>query len=170
MRLYLGEYEPGEESEFTSWPSRMRSDDDVHRVLVHIFQCRDLPAADDNGVSDPYLKIQNFGGKDDFKTITIEDSINPIYYESIEMYFQFNDIHLAPPLVVDIFDYDQFSPDDFIGRALAYLDEFDYSEDPDRPGKPQWVKVTPGIEKDQPLGEILVGLNVLDPELEYNLQ
>ena len=87
--------------------------------MLDNFKCRDLPAADDNGVSDPYLKIQNFGGKDDFKTATIEDSINPIYYESIRMFMQYNEIHLAPPLVVDIYDYDTFSSDDFIGRALA---------------------------------------------------
>lgn len=148
----------------------MRSDDDVHRVLVHLFQCRDLPAADDNGVSDPYLKIQNFGGKDDFKTQVIEDSINPIYYESIDMYYQFNELHLAPPLVIDIYDYDTFSSDDFIGRALCYLDEFEEFDDPEKPGKPRWIKVTPGIEKDQPLGEILVSVQVLDPELEYDLQ
>lgn len=71
MRLYIGESDPKTKSEFVSWPSRMRRDDDVHRVLLHIFQCRDLPAADDNGMSDPYLKINNFGGKDDFKTATI---------------------------------------------------------------------------------------------------
>ena len=120
-------------------------------------------------MSDPYLKIQNFGGKDDFKTATIEDSINPIYYESIAMWMQYNEIHLAPPLVIDIYDYDTFSSDDFIGRALAYLDEFDYEEDPETPGKPRWIPVTPGIEKDQPLGEILVGVNVLDPEVEVDV-
>ena len=42
------------------------------------------------------------------------------------MYFQFQDINLAPPLVIDIFDYDQFSSDDFIGRSISYLHEFEY--------------------------------------------
>lgn len=56
--------------------------------------------------------------------------MNPIYYETFDMYIQFNDIHLAPPLVIDIFDYDTFSSDDFIGRALAYYDELGYSTSP----------------------------------------
>ena len=38
MRLYFGMYEPGEEGSFKSWPSRMRSDDDVHNIVVHAFQ------------------------------------------------------------------------------------------------------------------------------------
>lgn len=38
MRLYFAMYEPGEEQEFKSWPSRMRSDDDVHNIVVHAFQ------------------------------------------------------------------------------------------------------------------------------------
>lgn len=30
-------------------------------VRVHVFQCRDLPAADDDGMIDPYLKINVLG-------------------------------------------------------------------------------------------------------------
>lgn len=59
---------------------------------------------------------------------------------------QFNSVHLAPPLVIDIYDYDSFSSDDFIGRAIAHYDEFEYSTSPEDAGKPKWIKVTPGME------------------------
>ena len=36
MRIYLGETEI--DQGFKTWPSKMRGDDDIHRVLVHIFQ------------------------------------------------------------------------------------------------------------------------------------
>ena len=42
MRLYFGMYEPGEEGSFKSWPSRMRSDDDVHNIVVHAFQVGEM--------------------------------------------------------------------------------------------------------------------------------
>ena len=36
MRMYLGDAQ--DDQGFKTWPSKMRGDDDIHRVLVHLFQ------------------------------------------------------------------------------------------------------------------------------------
>ena len=54
----------------------------------------------------------------------IEDSVNPIYYETIEMLYDFADLDSAPPIVLNIWDHDDAlldSSDDFLGRSVIYL-------------------------------------------------
>ena len=48
------------------------------KVRAYIFQCRDLPAADSDGTSDPFLQI--IDSDTPKKTAVINDNLNPIYY------------------------------------------------------------------------------------------
>jgi hypothetical protein len=41
------------------------------------------------------------------KTENCEDTNNPIYYETKEIIYQFDDIESAPPIVLNIFDFDE---------------------------------------------------------------
>ena len=48
-----------------------------------IYLCRDLPAADKEGTSDPFIRIWDTVPEEK-KTAVIEDNTNPLYYEVVE--------------------------------------------------------------------------------------
>ena len=50
-------------------------------LRVHIYQCKDLPAADDDGTSDPYIKVTIAGQTQ--KTRVIPDTCYPRYYQTL---------------------------------------------------------------------------------------
>lgn len=92
-------------------------------VRAYIYQCRDLPAADDNGASDAYCVVWDKSSKTR-RTKTIEDNMNPLFYETLELEYEvrdINDISTYPPFIVDVWDEDNElfdSTDDFLGRAI----------------------------------------------------
>jgi hypothetical protein len=58
----------------------------LFKVRAYIFQCRDLPAADSDGTSDPAVQIHGDGSTgNDVKdwTSVIEDNMNPLFYETL---------------------------------------------------------------------------------------
>ena len=75
-----------------------------HKVRAYIFQCRDLPAADSDGTSDPFLELIDSDGSQ--KTQTVNDNLNPIYYEAIDMMHEANSIEDLPPFIIDCYDED----------------------------------------------------------------
>jgi hypothetical protein len=95
-----------------------------------------LPSADDDGASDPFVRIWT-RGDEIVKTDVIEDSANPMFMEAkeIELDFGYYDDYSetikldkgdVPPLIMDINDFDEggiFSSDskDFLGRATIDL-------------------------------------------------
>ena len=46
------------------------------KIRAYIYQARDLPAADADGTSDPYVKVWDMS-EEDKKTKVIEDTTNP---------------------------------------------------------------------------------------------
>ncbi len=56
----------------------------VKTVRAYIYQCRDLPAADEDGQSDPFIKVWD-STPDEKKTIVIEDNNNPLFYQTLEL-------------------------------------------------------------------------------------
>ena len=76
----------------------------------------------------------------------MEDTNNPIYYETREIAFEFNHLERAPPIILNIWDVDDDlfdSTDDFIGRAVVHLKDIpdgDLSTD-DRIPYPVWWPV-----------------------------
>ena len=111
------------------------------RVIIraYIYQCRDLPAADSNGTSDPFVKVWDMSGKQK-KTSVVEDNNNPTYYETLELEYEVRDIKdrkCYPPFILDVFDSDAENlldrSDDYLARAVidpATLgDSLEVSED-----------------------------------------
>ena len=92
-------------SQFPAWkkppPRRLNS----KKIRCFIFQCRGIPAADEDGSSDAYISIWNQEGTE-MKTKTIEDSLNPIYFETVELLYDMADLDQAPPIVLNIWDQD----------------------------------------------------------------
>jgi len=63
---------------------------------------------------------------EEYKTAVIEDSLNPIYFETIEMLYDMADLkrylHVAPPIVLNLWDRDgMLESDDFLGRCTIKL-------------------------------------------------
>ena len=113
------------EQHYESWPYSWSLADDVWQMVLHVYQLRDLPSADSSGSSDPYVKLHNFGGSQELRTKTIKECLNPIYYQSIPFYHQFNKPQYAPPIIMDIYDWDALDSDDFVGRAMTTLDKWE---------------------------------------------
>lgn len=92
-------------------------------VRMYIFQCRDIPAADDDGLTDCYIKIWNQYGKDK-RTKTIDNSVNPTFYQTIDVGFDFEDrFSNAAPLILNLWDANQRiagvgSKDVYLGSAI----------------------------------------------------
>ena len=110
---------------FDAWrkppPRRLGS----KKIRCFIFQCRDIPSADEDGASDSYIQVWN-PSNEDLRTRRIDDSVNPIYYDTIEMLYDFADIESAPPIIFNVMDHDDAlfdSTDDFLGRAVIYLQD-----------------------------------------------
>ena len=133
-------------------------------MRAYIFQCRDLPYADDDSQSDPFVVMWSHLTKGidlKIKTNVIEDNNNPIFYEYlhvpvVETYGGETDL---PPFIFDIYDKDAIT-DDYIGRSVIYVDEAAKGDTIDIPD-PKWhpVRVRPGGPTQ---GEILVSFTVVD--------
>jgi len=92
------------------------------RVRAYIYQCRDLPAADSNGTSDPYILVWDTTATDKVrkKTKVVEDNCNPLFYQTIEMDYEVeneDDLESYPPFIFDVFDHD----DDLFDKTPDYL-------------------------------------------------
>lgn len=100
------------------------------KIRCFIFQCKDLPPADCDGSSDPYISLWN-PEKKKIETQVIEDNNNPLFYEVLELYYDYDDIKDAPPVVLNIWDRDEniLDDDDYLGRCVVYLDEASICDD-----------------------------------------
>lgn len=50
------------------------------KVRAYIYQCKDLPSGDEDGLSDPFIKIWD-KLREVPETKVIQDTLNPIFYE-----------------------------------------------------------------------------------------
>ena len=142
-------------------------------MRCYIFQCRDLPSADDDGSSDPFLQIFNTDG-DDVRSSVIDDNLNPIYYESRTFDYEFNGgIKNAPPIIISAFDTDAgfiSSSNDYLARAVIYLDNASVNEDETQIPDPKWHDFKFGIKSTDPsCGQILCSFTVLDAGKEFTI-
>jgi len=98
-----------------------------YRVRLFIFQCRDIPAADDNGLSDCYIKVWNNSEKEIRSKTTCEETLNPVFYETLEFFYDMgNTLESCPPLLINLWDKDpviKLTGDDFLGMALLHLNK-----------------------------------------------
>jgi Ca2+-dependent lipid-binding protein len=110
--------------EHKAWKYKPKSKIETVTIRAYVYQCKDLPAADSNGSSDPYVKLWDMSGKNK-KTKVIEDNTNPLYYETIDLEYEVRDIkdlESYPPFIFDLFDEDAElfdSSDDFLARAIV---------------------------------------------------
>jgi Ca2+-dependent lipid-binding protein len=154
---------------FDAWkkapPKRLSS----WKLRTYIYQCKDLPAADSNGSSDPYIEVWSTDKKK-CKTPVVEDNCNPIFFSTLDVYLDFATKVDAPPIILNIWDEDTDlldSTDDFIGRAVIDINDAAISEDDTIP-EPKWHKVVMGFSNDGPsIGEILVSFSLVPDDYRF---
>ena len=146
----------------------------MSKVRCYLFQCRNLPAADDDGASDPIITIFNtinLDVEDRMKsqvkeTQKIDNNCDPMFYEVLELAIDYFEGEDFPPFIFDVYDVDKalITKDtrDYLGRAVIQLkdssyktvDEMTDSEDL-KPDVPKWhpIRYAAGMPAS---GEILV--------------
>lgn len=93
------------------------------KVFITIIEARNLPAADTNGKSDPYVRIKNvkglgMHGKDYEKTKVVEKTLNPTFNESFTFSYDFS----LSKLVFKVYDQDRFTQDDFLCKTKVPIE------------------------------------------------
>jgi hypothetical protein len=138
-----------------------------YQMRLHIFQCKNIPAADSNGLSDPFLKIK-YLGKDTLKTETKKKTVFPTWYTTLV----YDDVQIphadlfafAPPVSVRLYDEDAGGlTNEYQGRCMVHMkdhaivsDEKDVTKLPD----PKWVEFFFEVPKDSQ-GELLISVQLV---------
>jgi len=92
--------------DYDAWKNNPAKRAHAIKIRAYIYQCKDLPAADSDGTSDPYIKVWDMSDKDK-KSSVIEDTTNPLYYEIVELEYEVRDdedLETYPPFILDLFD------------------------------------------------------------------
>ncbi|KFP61170.1 hypothetical protein N322_02300, partial [Cariama cristata] len=121
---------PTETTKSTSHPItgeiqlQINYDKHLGNLIIHILQARNLAPRDNNGYSDPFVKVYLLPGRGaEYKRRTkyIQKSLNPewnqtVIYKNISM-----EQLKKKTLEVTVWDYDRFSSNDFLGEVLIEL-------------------------------------------------
>ncbi|KAG8439984.1 hypothetical protein GDO86_005959 [Hymenochirus boettgeri] len=99
-------------------------DKHLGNLIIHILQARNLAPRDNNGYSDPFVKLYLLPGRGaEYKRRTkyVQKSLNPewnqtVIYKNISM-----EQLKKKTLEVTVWDYDRFSSNDFLGEVLIDL-------------------------------------------------
>ncbi|ODV97927.1 hypothetical protein PACTADRAFT_47760 [Pachysolen tannophilus NRRL Y-2460] len=121
----------------------------IGKLTVTVVSASDLPAADSNGKSDPYVKLfLNNEEQEFFKTKTIKKTLNPTFNETTVI-----DIgnRIDSTIAVKASDWDiGIESDDILGNGIAYLKDISIDG-------PSEVKVPlVGEDGKSPAGEVLL--------------
>jgi hypothetical protein len=135
-------------------------------VRVHVYQARDIEAADSNGLSDPYIIVKIAGQEK--QTETRYKTLYPTYYQV----FDFDDCQLSnlreymPPVSFVLWDYD-IDGSDYLGTAHFNMNNA-YMHGLDTEKEPSWIPFFKEEMGDSE-GEILVKVEIFrkdDPSMK----
>ncbi|KAI1283289.1 C2 domain-containing protein [Xylaria sp. FL0933] len=90
-------------------------------LRVDVLDAADLPAADSNGKSDPYIKFE-LNGVEVFKSKTQKKTLNPVWNEFFEVAVP---SRTAAKFQCKVYDYDFADKPDFLGGAHINLEQLD---------------------------------------------
>ncbi|XP_063783007.1 protein piccolo isoform X2 [Pseudophryne corroboree] len=119
-------------------------DKHLGNLIIHILQARSLVPRDNNGYSDPFVKVyllpgrgqvmvvQNASAEYKRRTKYVQKSLNPewnqtVIYKNISM-----EQLKKKTLEVTVWDYDRFSSNDFLGEVLIDLSNASYLDNTPR--------------------------------------
>ncbi|XP_016064438.1 PREDICTED: intersectin-2 isoform X1 [Miniopterus natalensis] len=95
-----------------AYQARSQKTSGIGRLMVHVIEATELKACKPNGKSNPYCEISM--GSQSYTTRTLQDTLNPKWNFNCQFFIKdlYQDV-----LCLTMFDRDQFSPDDFLGRT-----------------------------------------------------
>lgn len=98
----------------------------TNRLSVTAIACKRLPAMDNNGMSDPYLKVTILPEKrPKFETRIIRNCLNPLFDETFLFNIPFTDLS-RKSLQIVAYDFDRLSKDDKIGQITVPFEAIDF--------------------------------------------
>ncbi|NWU18478.1 PCLO protein, partial [Cephalopterus ornatus] len=109
-------------------------DKHLGNLIIHILQARNLAPRDNNGYSDPFVKVYLLPGRGEYigvifladaeykrRTKYVQKSLNPEWNQTV-IYKNISTEQLKKKtLEVTVWDYDRFSSNDFLGEVLIEL-------------------------------------------------
>jgi len=95
-------------------------------IIVAVMSASGLPRMDENGLSDPFVKISF--GIDEVQTNYVPVTLNPIWNQLFCFKLHPELINSQKEIHFDIYDFDTFKDPDFIGHTTLKVDDIDGSE------------------------------------------
>lgn len=146
------------------WEAKLESSlgKSTKKLVCSLYQCKNLPPADPTGLADPYVKV--LCGASEYSTDknAKEGILNPIWYESFSMNVTIGSIDTAPPIIIQVWDYDIGSSDDIMG--ICTIDMSTVPINPEVSPRPEWHKLSLGSEETEE-GEILISFMIVDSKV-----
>lgn len=155
-------------NDYPNWKAKMKKRPNVYKVRAFCFQARDLPAADENGTSDPFVRINDCSGTQESKVIF--DNVNPIWYQTLELSYEAAHLEDIPPIIVDLFDMEVktigSNTTEFLSRAILRIPDIEpYAEDNSCP-TPKWYPLYFN-QNGAMSGEILMSFAIVDDDHQF---
>lgn len=92
-------------------------------LFVHVFQGKCLPATDFDGLLDPYVKVACVGSEG--KVSTRMSTRDPCFYETVVLDVELpQDEKFLPKVSLQVYDWDRYDTDDYVGGLKFSLAEF----------------------------------------------
>ncbi|KAH7819075.1 putative myoferlin-like protein [Monocercomonoides exilis] len=125
------------------------------QVRAHLYQAKELPAADATGTSDPFVLV-TYGGRQ-AKTRVVQKSLYPVWYQTLCLNVSLpEDPLLAPPLIVSIYDHNSVSKNTLIGRVEVPFNQMTRHV----ANEPRWHELYVG-DTDEKEGSLLASFQLL---------
>ena len=138
-QVYVGFYLTAAEPQAPSIPIRGSivmpgiSSHDLQEYAIEacVHQARQIPSGDENGLSDPFVRINWATGC--AQTGTKLETLNPIFNEMVLCYADAKP--RFPDIVVELWDWDAIGRNTFLCKTVV---PFEDAEDPTKAGKRKW--------------------------------
>ena len=164
VRVYIGPYDIDNDDPATdNWKRVKKPDFENWTLYTHLFQCRGLPAADKNGLADPYLTVYCNGSEASTKDHPIESTLNPRWYETLVQDVSILSLKDSAPIILYIYDHDAIDADDIMGVSVVEMTEA--TIDAEIAPRPKWRPLGLG-RKGTEKGEILVSFSLVNQSRE----
>ncbi|XP_065667144.1 synaptotagmin-1 [Hydra vulgaris] len=155
------------EPKFSIVPGKVRFsleyDEEAEVLKVTIIEAQNLPAADEGGASDPYIRVMlKPDTRRRYETIVLDKTLNPKYDQT----FEFKKLPISEllnrTLSILAIDFDQLPEHDILGMAEIPMIDFDLSSPVE-----VWRTLIPGYDLNNPgefikaesdYGDICIGL------------
>eukprot|EP00633_Aureoumbra_lagunensis_P005480 CAMPEP_0197308502 /NCGR_PEP_ID=MMETSP0891-20130614/6865_1 /TAXON_ID=44058 ORGANISM="Aureoumbra lagunensis, Strain CCMP1510" /NCGR_SAMPLE_ID=MMETSP0891 /ASSEMBLY_ACC=CAM_ASM_000534 /LENGTH=1990 /DNA_ID=CAMNT_0042792899 /DNA_START=20 /DNA_END=5992 /DNA_ORIENTATION=+ len=124
-------------------------------LRVYVFQARHLPASDDNGLLDPYVKVRFCGKKDKTKIHSMTTA--PLFYETLQFHEMLpKDKNYGPDIVLQVWDNDRFGSNTPMAMLRFPLIEcVELASEASRFPQPVWRRLT-DVNGEHVAGELLI--------------